>query len=341
MPLVLAFVVSCEDYKYEDLGEGIFAEFYTNKGLIVTKLYFEDKPLTVSNFVSLAEGNNPLVTDSLKGIPFYDNTLFHSVVPDFIIQGGDRTATGLGHPGYKFADEFIIFKSGKVKYKHGTKGVLSMANSGVNSNGAQFFFTQKETPWLDGKHSVFGFAQKGRTVLDDIQAMDTLYAVKIVRQGKQAQVFNAPEIFVNRLAYLDSLEVAKEQEYVLKKEAFLEQMNYPEAELSPKGIRIFTKVAGNGPRAQSNQLLQVHYVGYLEDGTVFDSSYKRNKPLTFRLDVDQLISGWTEGIRGLREGSEVTLFIPYYLAYGEEGRLPLIPEKADLVFDMKLVKVGK
>jgi len=340
IPLVLAFVVSCEDYKYEDLGEGIFAEFHTNKGLVVTKLYFEDKPLTVANFVSLAEGTNPMVIDTLKGVPFYNNTLFHVVKPDFI-QGGDRSATGLGHPGYKFADEFIKLKSGKVKYKHGTKGVLSMANSGKDSNGAQFFFTQKETPWLDGKHSVFGFAQKGRNVLNDIRPMDTLQEVKIIRQGNKALEFNAPQIFVKRLAYLDSLEIVREKNYVLKKEAFLEQMNYSEAELTPKGIRVFTKVKGTGEKAKSNQLLQVHYVGYLEDGTIFDSSYKRNKPLAFRLDVDQLISGWTEGIRGLEEGSEVILFIPYYLAYGEEGRLPLIPEKADLIFDMKLVKVGK
>ncbi|MGB0837482.1 MAG: peptidylprolyl isomerase [Flavobacteriaceae bacterium] len=337
---ILALLVSCEEYKYDDLGPGLFAEFHTNKGIIVSELFYEDLPLTVGNFVSLSEGSNPMVVDSLKGIPYYDQTVFHRVIPDFMIQGGDRTATGLGHPGYKFADEFIK-EAKKLKYKHDGPGVLSMANSGPDSNGSQFFITHKATPWLNGRHTVFGQVKLGQNVVDSIVQNDTLQKLVIIRQGKDALRYNAAESFQRAIDSLNQKELEDMAAYEKKKEDFLSSMNYPEAVLSPKGIRIFTKVEGEGSKAKSNMPLKVHYVGYLEDGTVFDSSYKRNRPLSVTLDVDQLISGWTEGLRGLREGSEVVLFIPYYMAYGEEGRMPLIPPKANLIFDMKLVKVGK
>ena len=339
--LMLALFISCDSYKYKELGEGVYAEFNTSKGLVVAKLFIEDKPLTTSNFISLSEGTNRLVSDSLLDLRYYDSTYFHRVIPNFIVQGGDPTATGLGHPGYKFIDEFVYISEAEVKYKHDKKGVLSMANSGANSNGSQFFMTHKPTPWLDGKHSVFGEVKIGLDVLDSIVQMDTLYSVNIIRQGKEAKAFDAPTVFSKTLSDYDSIAKSKAQAYQSKKDAFMEQMNYSESVLSPKGVRVFTKIEGSGEEVSSNKEVSIHYVGYLEDGTVFDSSYKRNKPLTIRMDVDPLITGWTEGIRGLQEGSEVILFIPYYLAYGEEGRPPVIPAKADLIFDIKIVNIAK
>ena len=130
-------------------AEGIFAEFDTNKGKILVQLEYAKTPITVANFVSLAEGTNTIVKAELKNKPYYNGLKFHRVIKDFMIQGGDPLGTGSGDPGYKFKDEF-------TDLKHNKGGILSMANSGVATNGSQFFITHKETPWLDGKHTVFG-----------------------------------------------------------------------------------------------------------------------------------------------------------------------------------------
>ncbi|MDV7396995.1 peptidylprolyl isomerase, partial [Arthrospira platensis SPKY1] len=118
-------------------------------GVIVLELYYEKVPVTVANFVSLAEGNNPAVDAKYKGKPFYNGLKFHRVIADFMIQGGDPSGNGSGNPGYKFADEI-------TDYQHTGPGILSMANAGPATNGSQFFITHKATPWLDGKHTVFG-----------------------------------------------------------------------------------------------------------------------------------------------------------------------------------------
>lgn len=337
--LLLAFFVSCQpDYEFQDLGEGLFAEFQTNKGSVLTELYFQDKPLTVSNFVSLAEGTNPKVIDSLKGIPFYNGVLFHRVLSNFMIQGGDPWATGMGHPGYKFEDEFIYEENESVKYRHDGPGVLSMANSGPDSNGSQFFITHKATPWLDGKHSVFGRVRYGQEVVDSIAEMDTIYSVRIIRQGDVAQEFNSAETFERSLEEIANKKAKKEEARLKKIEDFLSQMNFPEAVLNDKGVKVFEKLEGSGDRVVSDRRVKIHYIGYFENGEVFASSYKKNKPLEFTMDVDNMITGFTEGIRGRREGSELVLFIPYYLAYGEEGNLPTIPGRSNLIFDISILE---
>ncbi len=122
----------------------------TSLGVIEAELYAQDAPKTVKNFVDLAKKN------------FYDGIIFHRVIPDFMIQTGDPTGTGRGGPGYQFADEF------SPKLKHDKPGVLSMANSGPNTNGSQFFITLAPTPWLDGGHSVFGRVTKGGDIVDKI-----------------------------------------------------------------------------------------------------------------------------------------------------------------------------
>ncbi len=337
--LLLALFVSCStDYEFQDLGDGLFAEFQTNKGPIVTELYFQDKPLTVSNFVSLAEGTNARVMDSLKGFPYYNGVLFHRVISNFIIQGGDPWASGMGHPGYKFEDEFVYENGDNVKYKHDGAGVLSMANSGPDSNGSQFFITQKAAPWLDGKHSVFGKVRYGQEVVDSIAQMDTIYSVRIIRQGDLAQAFNSAETFERSLEDIANKKARKEEARQKQIEDFLSQMNFQEAVLNDKGVKVFEKLEGSGDLIVSDRRVKVHYIGYFENGEVFASSYKKNKPLEFTMDVDNMITGFTEGIRGHREGSELVLFIPYYLAYGEEGNLPTIPAKSNLIFDVSILE---
>ena len=146
-------------------GDKLFATFDTSMGTMVVELFWDKVPNTVTNFVQLAEGakewTDPKSGQKVKK-PLYDGTVFHRVIPDFMIQGGDPLGLGTGGPGYKFADEF------HPALKHDGPGVLSMANSGKNTNGSQFFITEKATTWLDGKHSVFGKVTEGADLIPKI-----------------------------------------------------------------------------------------------------------------------------------------------------------------------------
>src|SRR5699024_1124033 len=165
----LLYACNTKSASHNHLGEGMFAEFKTNKGNFIVKLFYEQTPMTVANFVSLAEGTNNMVTDeNLKGKPFYDGLIFHRVIKDFMIQGGDPLGTGSGGPGYRFPDEIV------PELGHSGKGILSMANSGPSTNGSQFFITLKETPWLNGKHTVFGEIVEGQEVVDAIGLVEVV-----------------------------------------------------------------------------------------------------------------------------------------------------------------------
>ena len=223
----LAFV-SCKSSKHADLGDGIFADIQTNKGEIVVKLEYEKTPITVASFVSLAEGNSPFVSDDYKGKKYFDSIVFHRVIKDFMIQGGDPTGTGSGSPGYKFKDEF------NDSLTHHKAGILSMANSGPTTNGSQFFITHKETPFLDGRHTVFGEVMKGMDVVDSIANVQTsqvpqkdrpvvdvvMNTVEIIRNGKKARKFDAVQIMTDYFAAEEGRLAAEEKEKQARQEAF-------------------------------------------------------------------------------------------------------------------------
>jgi peptidylprolyl isomerase len=178
-----------------NLGEGLFAEFKTNKGTIVCKLEHQKTPLTVANFTALAKGERQNSAKG-KGVPFYDGTVFHRVIADFMIQGGDPTGTGRGGPGYMFPDEF------DRSLRHDGPGVLSMANAGPGTNGSQIFITHVATPWLDDHHSVFGRVVEGQDVVNAIRQGDRIETLRIVARGADAEGFNANDVLeVNRAKF--------------------------------------------------------------------------------------------------------------------------------------------
>ncbi|TXD81087.1 peptidylprolyl isomerase [Subsaximicrobium wynnwilliamsii] len=309
------------------MQDGLYAKFNTNKGAILVALEFQKTPGTVGNFVALAEGN---MENTIKpqGQPFYDGLKWHRVIPDFMIQGGCPQGTGTGDPGYKFEDEF------HPDLKHDKPGVLSMANSGPGSNGSQFFITHIETPWLDNKHSIFGHVVEGQEVVDSIAQGDKIETVEILREGKEAEAFNAIEAF-------RTFEGAREKRILDARNAAKAEMDQLSAgfEETKSGLRYKIIQKGNGKSAQAGKTVSVHYKGQLADGTVFDSSYKRNKPLDFQVGVGQVIAGWDEGICMLDVGDKARFVIPSDLGYGAAGAGGVIPSDAILVFDVELMDV--
>jgi len=168
----------------DPLADGLYAVWETPRGAFTAELFYELAPLTVANFVGLAEGTLPN-TAQPPGKPFYDGLTFHRVVPEFVVQGGDPLGTGEGTPGYEFADEFTPL------LKHDAVGILSMANAGPTTNGSQFFVTLSPVNRLNYKHSVFGRVIQGLEVLPRIEQGDVMTTVRIRRVGARAQSFRA------------------------------------------------------------------------------------------------------------------------------------------------------
>lgn len=309
------------------MENGIYAKFNTTKGEILVKLTHDLTPGTVGNFVALAEGN---LENSARpqGKPYYDGLKFHRVIPDFMIQGGCPQGIGTGGPGYKFDDEF------HPTLTHDGPGVLSMANAGPGTNGSQFFITHIATPWLDGKHTVFGHVIEGQDVVDSIAQGDSITSLEIVREGDEAKNWNAVEAFRTFEGSRAKREAAERAE----SEARLEKLSAG-FDKTDSGLRYQFIQRGTGAQAQKGKKVSVHYSGSLENGKVFDSSYSRKNPIEFTLGIGQVIEGWDEGIALLKVGDKARFVIPPYLGYGTAGAGGVIPPNAVLIFDVELMDV--
>ncbi|MFT4902344.1 MAG: peptidyl-prolyl cis-trans isomerase A (cyclophilin A) [Thalassomonas sp.] len=310
-----------------NLENGMYAKITTTKGEILIQLEYEKTPLTVANFVGLAEGtlkNNK----KEKGTPYYDGLKFHRVIADFMIQGGCPDGNGTGDPGYKFADEF------HPDLKHNKGGILSMANSGPATNGSQFFITHKETSWLDGKHSVFGHVVEGMDVVNAITQDDIMISATIIREGAAAKAFDANSVFTSAQAGIEKANAEKANKAAETMKKLTEGATTTES-----GLAYFMIKEGKGEQAKAGKTVSVHYTGKLADGTKFDSSHDRNAPIEFPLGEGKVIPGWDEGIALLKVGGKATFIIPPSLAYGERGAGGVIPPNATLIFEVELMGV--
>lgn len=342
--LMAAFLMAANSFgqKKPALEPGIYAEFHTEKGIIVCMLEYKKTPMTVANFVGLAEGKFT-VQDTIKYVtPFYNGLKFHRVISDFMIQGGDPDGTGSGGPKHRFYDEIV------PELKHDKPGILSMANSGPATNGSQFFITHKETPWLDGKHTVFGHVVSGQEVVNAIVQGDVMKQVKIVRVGDEAKKWNATTAFKETYDKIKAVEDEKEQ-YLKKIAAMSEaeyknymyeevKVKYPNAQLSSSGLVYVIENAGEEVKPVKGTKLSVHYRGtFRADGKQFDASYDRGQPMDFVYIDNRMIPGFEEGLGMLGKGGKAKLIIPYFQAYGKNGRPGAIPPYSDLVFDVEVM----
>ena len=310
------------------MKNGLYAIVKTSKGNITLNLEFEKTPATVGNFVALCEGEMKNSSKDL-GVPYYKNLKFHRVINDFMVQAGCPLGTGTGNPGYKFDDEF------HPELKHDKAGILSMANAGPGTNGSQFFITHVPTAWLDNKHTVFGSVLEGMDIVNTIEQGDEIIDIKISRVGDEANSFNALKSFN------DFNESAIQREKEIKENNLKNLNNISKGfEVTTSGLRYKITDKGNGNYAVVGKNVKVHYKGQLIDGTVFDSSFKRNEPIEFTLGIGQVIKGWDEGLALLSEGDKARFIIPSDLAYGEAGAGGVIPPNANLIFDVELVSVA-
>ncbi|XTN33739.1 peptidylprolyl isomerase [Treponema sp. HNW] len=304
--------------------EGVFALMETSRGNIVLELHYKQTPLTVTNFVGLAEGK----LKAAKGKPFYDGLKFHRVISkangddqDFMVQGGDPQGTGRGGPGYTFPDEIV------PSLKHSAPGVLSMANAGPGTNGSQFFITHVPTPWLDGKHTVFGKVIEGQDVVNKTLQGDVIKKLTIIRLGKDAEAFSATQEDFDRLKKEAGEKIFKEIE-----------AKFPGAKKDANGIFYVIQKEGSGSKAGKNRQVETHYTGSFMDGRVFDSSKGRG-PLAFTTGIGQMIPGFDIMAQDMKLKERRTMILPPETAYGANGIPGVIPGNSWLVFEVELVKI--
>jgi peptidylprolyl isomerase len=307
------------------LGNGLFAQIATNQGDIVARLEYQKAPLTVCNFAALAEGK----MSASKEKPFYDGLTFHRVIAGFMIQGGDPLGNGTGGPGYRFPDEI------DPSLKHDGPGVLSMANAGPGTNGSQFFITHVETPWLDGKHTVFGRVVRGQEVVDAIKQGDTITKITVIRNGAEANAFKTDQAAFDALLREKNAEARAQREKTLAEIA----AKYPDLTPAPSGLRYTILKAGNGEKPPAGAAVAVRYKGMFLSGEVFDSSDLHGGPMELQAGVQQVIPGWDETLLDMRQGERRLVVIPPELAYGDRGAGNVIPPNTFLVFEMELIQI--
>ena len=318
-----------KDLKAISGKDGVFAIMETSKGSIVLELFYEKTPLTVTNFVGLAEGT----LDAAKGKHFYDGLTFHRVIKDFMIQGGDPEGTGRGGPGYRFADECFD------DLTFDKPGYLAMANAGPGTNGSQFFITHVPTEWLNGKHTIFGKVvnEDSQKVVNAVEQGDKIVKITIVRQGTAASKFTATQEDFNKLAEQAKTRAEEAKKAANAKKIAEVEKAFPGYNKDSNGIYYKTTKEGSGSKIGARKNVACEYKGYLVDGHVFDQSKGRG-PLEFVTAGGQMIPGFDIMVQDMKLGEKRTIVVPSDLAYGDQGYPGVIPGGAYIAFDIEVVR---
>tara|TARA_B100000900_G_scaffold162516_1_gene138010 strand:+ start:239 stop:1372 length:1134 start_codon:yes stop_codon:yes gene_type:complete len=367
--MAFSMIFACNK-NYDELENGLYAEFNTSMGTMLVKLTYEKTPVTVANFVALAEGNHPKVDNDFKGVKFYDGIIFHRVIDNFMIQSGDPRGDGTGGPGYRFLDEI------DQSLKHDKPGVLSMANSGPGTNGSQFFITEVPTQHLDGKHTVFGHLVKGLEVRDAISDVETAIAdrpvkdvvineLKIIRKGPKAKAFDAVKTWNEMEPKLFIVQEEKKKAAIAKLESLAKiekerNNNYrKKSKKLESGVEVYYINKGKGIKPVEGDEIFFYYEGYLAlNGALFGTNRKdiminydkyskddENKgwydpsKVTYSADM-QLIEGFREVLMMMNVGDKIYCFIPSRMGYKDRAMGNTIPANSDLEFIIELVDVS-
>ncbi|MDR0644837.1 MAG: peptidylprolyl isomerase [Treponema sp.] len=313
----------------ESLGNGIFAVINTEKGDIVARLEYQKAPLTVCNFIALVGGTMKNAGNKL----FYDGLTFHRVIADFMIQGGDPLGNGTGGPGYQFPDE-------DTGLTFDGPGVMAMANAGANTNGSQFFITHVKTPWLNGKHTIFGQVIQGQNVVNAIAQGDKINRIYIVRNGTEAAAFKADQASFDKL--LQNWKDRQSAKIRAQRDSDLAriQAKYPTARETASGIKYIIQKEGTGVKPLKGQTVSIKYKGMFLSGEVFDASDIHGGPIEFKVGMGMVIAGWEEMVLDMKAGEKRLVILPPELAYGERGAgKGALPPNSFLVFEKELVSI--
>jgi cyclophilin family peptidyl-prolyl cis-trans isomerase/nitrogen regulatory protein PII len=340
--LLNSIIFSCNN-QYNELEDGVYAEINTSLGTMLIQLNYKETPVTVANFIALSKGTHPDVKQDFKEKKFYNGLIFHRVMDKFMIQGGCPLGNGSGNPGYTFDDEI------NPNLKHDKPGILSMANSGPATNGSQFFITEVPTPWLDGKHTVFGQVISGIEIQDKISNVKTAIAnrpendviinsVNIIKIGESANNFDEVSVWINEEPKLEKrrIEIEKAKREELTKQLEKLSKGYT---TTTSGLKYKILVSTKNKKAVNGNNVKVHYTGKLMDGNIFDSSIRRNLPFEFKIGEGRVIRGWEEALQILRVGEKASFIIPSNLAYGPRGAGGVIPPDATLIFEIELLEI--
>jgi cyclophilin family peptidyl-prolyl cis-trans isomerase len=311
-----------------DVPDGLYAEIVTSRGEILIRLEPERAPLTVMNFVGLAEGT--IDNDHAPGKPFYDGLLFHRVEPGFVIQGGDPRGDGTGGPGYRFPTET------HPDLTHDKPGIVAMANSGPDTNGSQFYITKRPTPHLDGGYNIFGEVVEGMNVVTAIQRGDRIREVRILRAGDAAAGYQASTERFQELIEAVATEREAARARILDEELAALRDRFPTIVEHEEGLLLAQLQTGSGEPPRQGQAIEIHIVFSLPDGTQLDNTRDTNSPQRIVYLRDRLIRGLEMAVGTMLVGERTVAIVPPNL--WNAGRPPGIPAGSYVVFDIERIQ---
>jgi cyclophilin family peptidyl-prolyl cis-trans isomerase len=327
MIMLIAFILMCCGRKEGSFLPGLYAEIETSKGNCTIRLDFDKVPMTVANFVGLAEGTIKSVMR--KGLRFYDGSVFFRVVKNLMVQGGDPYGDGRGGPGYIIPFEYY------PTLKHDRPYVVSMLRTGLSIHGCQFVILLKPAPWLDGRQPVFGRIVHGKEIADVLETGDIIRTVTIKRIGSAARAFKVDQDMFETMLRNVKARILDEQRREEEKHITEIKQRWPGLIESSSGLLYKINQEGKGESPEEGDKVIVNYKGELLDGTVVISSKNEGDYLSF-INTD-IIKGMNEMIFQMKKGESRLVITPPDMGFGEAGLPGLIPPHSFLIFTIELI----